>query len=63
MKYIQGLIHLGGAGVYVSNVPSMINASLVHSVGVHYVRVGRNGMVLRYTGRDDLHGDQTHDVS
>lgn len=53
MKYIQGLIHLRVAGVYVSNVPSKINGSLVHNVGVHYVRVRRNGMVLRYSGHDD----------
>lgn len=29
------------------------NASLLHSVGVYYVRVGRNGVVLRYSGHDD----------
>ncbi len=47
MKYIQGLIHLGVAGVYVSNVPSKINGSLVHSVGVYYVWVGRNDVRRR----------------
>lgn len=62
MKYIQGFIHLGGTGVYVSKVPSMTNTWLVHSVGVHNVRIGRNGEVLRYTGRDNFDGDQTHDI-
>ena len=37
-----------------SNVPSMTNESLLHRVGVHYVRVGRNRMVLRDWDRDDL---------
>ena len=54
MKYILYPILIGSAGVYVSNVPSKINGSLVHNVGVHYVRVGRNGMVLRYPERDGL---------
>lgn len=52
----------GRHGVYVSKVPSMTNTWLVHSVGVHYVRIGRNGEVLRYTGRDNFDGDQTHDI-
>ncbi len=56
MKYIEYPVLIECAGVYVSNVPSMINASLLHSVGVQYVRVGRNGMVLRYTGRDNFDG-------
>ena len=63
MKYIQGLIHLRVAGVYVSNVPSKINGSLVHNVGVHYVRVQRNGMVLRYSGHDDVRRRPNHDLS
>lgn len=62
MKYIQGFIHLGVAGVHVRTVPGMTNMSFLHSVGVHYVRVGRNDMVLRYSDRDDFDGDQTHDL-
>lgn len=54
MKYIEYPILIGSAGVFMSNVPSMTNESLLHCVGVHYVRVGRNRMVLRDWDRDDL---------
>lgn len=33
------------------------------SVGVELVRVGRNGVVLRYSGHDDVRRRPNHDLS
>ncbi len=54
MKYIQYPVLIGSTGVYVTNTKRLSEATLFHTIGVDFVRVGNNGIFFRCDGPDGL---------